>query len=91
MPAWSAAIVQVPVLISVRAPLVVIVQTAVVDDVNVGVNPDDDVAVSVGDVPRLCWPGLANAIVWVPFGVTAFDAADSAPVPAEFVAVNVNV
>ena len=76
---------------SVRAPLVVIVQTDMVDDVNVGANPEDDVAVSVGGVPRFCGPGLANVIVWVPFGVTAFDAADGAPVPAELAAVNVKV
>ena len=82
---------QVPALTSVRTPLVVIMQTDVVDDVNLGANPDDAVAVSVGVVPRFCVPGLAKVIVWVPFGVTAFDAADGAPVPAEFAAVNVNV
>ena len=82
---------QLPALTSVRAPLEVIVQTAVVDDVKVGVNPDDAVAVNVGVVPRFWGPGLANVIVWVPFGVTAFDAADGAPVPAELAAVNVKV
>ena len=84
-------IVQLPAVTNVRAPVEVIVQTPVVDDVNVGVDPDDAVAVNVGVVPKFCAPGFANVIVWVPFGVIAFDAADGEPVPAEFVAVNVNV
>ena len=84
-------IVQVPAVTNVRTPAEVIVQTPVVEDVNVGVDPDDAVAVSVGVVPKFCAPGLANVIVWVPFGVTALDALESAPVPAEFVAVTVNV
>ena len=62
------------------------------NDDQVGVRlRDAAVAVNVGVVPRFCGPGLANVIVWVPFGVTAFDAADGAPVPAELAAVNVKV
>src|SRR2546430_17722146 len=82
-PAWSALIVQLPALTNVRTPIVVIVQTLVVEDVYVGVNPDDAVAVIVGVVPKFCALGLANVIVWFAFGVTAFDAAGAGPVPAE--------
>ena len=84
-------IVQLPAVTNVRTPIEVIVQTLVVEDVYVGVNPDDAVAVIVGVVPKFCAPGFANVIVWSVFGVTAFDAPSAAPVPAEFVAVTVNV
>ena len=84
-------IVQLPAVTNARAPVKVIVQTPVVDDVNVGVDPDDAVAVIVGVVPKFCAPGFANVIVWSVFGVTAFDAPRAAPVPREFVAVTVNV
>ena len=84
-------IVQVPAVTNVRTPAEVIVQTPVVEDVNVGVDPDDAVAVSVGVVPKFCAPGFANAIVWSVFGITALDAPRADPVPAEFVAVTVNV
>ena len=84
-------IVQLPAVTNARPPVEVTVQTPAVDDVNVGVDPDDAVAVNVGVVPKFCAPGLANVIVWAPFGVTALDGLESAPVPAEFVAVTVNV
>jgi hypothetical protein len=51
------------VLTIVSAPPPVIVQTLVVDDVNVTLNPELAVAVSVGDVPKFCVPGFANVIV----------------------------
>jgi len=84
-------IVQLPAVTNARAPVEVIVQTPVVDDVNVGVDPDDAVAVTVGVVPKFCAPGFVNVIVWPALGVTALDALESTPVPAEFVAVAVNV
>src|SRR5438034_10532756 len=90
-PAWSTLIVQVRAWTNVRTPAEVIVQILVVEDVNVGVNPDDAVAVSVGVVPKFCAPGLANVIVWAAFGVTALDGPKSAPVPADFVSVTVIV
>ena len=74
-------IVQVPVVIKVSAPPLVIVQTPVVEDVKATVNPDDAVAVSVGVVPKFCEPGFANVTVWGAFGTTEFDAVDAAPVP----------
>ena len=51
LPAWSAAIVHVPAATNVSTPPLVMVHTPVVDDVNIGVRPDVEVAVSVGDVP----------------------------------------
>ena len=50
--AESALIVQVPTVTNVKTPSEVILQTVVVEDVNVGVDPDDAVAVSVGAVPK---------------------------------------
>jgi hypothetical protein len=90
-PAWLALIVQLPAATNVRTPPVVTAHTPVVDDVKVGVNPDDAVAVNVGVVPKFCAFGLANVIVWFAFGVTAFDAADAGPIPMELVALTVNV
>jgi hypothetical protein len=91
LPAWSALIVQVPAVTNVSAPPLVIVHTPVVDEVNVTVSPELAVAVSVGAVPKFCAPGFAKVIVCAPFGVTLFDAAEAAPVPALFVAVTVKV
>jgi len=62
-PAWLALIVQLPAATNVRTPPVVTAHTPVVDDVKVGVNPDDAVAVNVGVVPKFCAFGLANVIV----------------------------
>jgi hypothetical protein len=70
------------------------VQTPVVLEVNVGVRPESDVAVSVGDVPKLWAPGLLKVIVCaagVAAGVTELEAADAGPVPAVFVAVTSKV
>ena len=84
-------IVQVPAVTKVSAPPEVIVHTLVVDDVNVTVSPESEEAVTVGVVPKFCAPGLLNAIVCAALGVAEFDAADAEPVPAELVAVTVNV
>jgi hypothetical protein len=78
-------------MINVNAPPLVIVHTPVVDEVNVGVKPESDVALKVGVVPKLCAPGLVNVIVCGAFGVIEFDAVDAALVPAAFVAVTLNV
>ena len=48
-------------------------------------------ALSVGVVPKFCAPGLAKVMVWLALGVTEFDAVEAGPVPAELVAVTVNV
>jgi hypothetical protein len=49
------------------------------------------VAVRVGVVPKVCAPGLAKVMVCAAFGVTAVDAVDAEPEPAEFLAVTVKV
>ena len=82
---------QVPALAKVSVPPDVIVQTFVVDEVNVGTKVEVVVAVSVGVVPSVCAPGFANVIVWLALGVTAFDAADAGPAPAALVAVTLKV
>lgn len=85
-------ITQVPALTKVSVPEGVIVQTPDVDEVKVGVRPLAVVdAVSVGDVPKVCAPGLANVIVCCAAGVTELVADDAAPVPMPFEAVTVNV
>jgi hypothetical protein len=85
-------IVQVPAVTKVKAPPVVIVQTAGVDEVKVGVKPVASVdAVSVGEVPKFCAPGFAKVMVWIAAGVIELDAADAGLVPAELSAVTVKV
>lgn len=91
LPAWSALMVQVPVVAKVSAPPVVMVHTPVVLEVKATVNPELAVAVSVGEVPKFCAPGLAKVMVWLAAGVTELEAADAAPVPALLVAVTVKV
>jgi hypothetical protein len=91
LPAWSALMVQVPAVTNVRAPALVMVHTAVVADVKVGVNPDEAVAVSVGVVPKFCAAGVAKVMVWAALGVTEFDAAEAGPGPTPLVAMTVNV
>ena len=90
LPDWSALMVQVPTLTNVNAPPLVMVQTAVVADVNVTVNPESALALNVGVVPKFCAPGLLKMMVCAAVGVTLFDAAEAEPVPAELVAVTVN-
>ncbi|MNV89992.1 hypothetical protein D3C71_1843300 [compost metagenome] len=53
--------------------------------------PADEVAVSVGVVPKFCVPGLPNVMVCGDAGVTELEAAEGLPSPAELVAVTVNV
>ena len=86
-----ALMVQVPALINVSAPPLVIVQTPVVEDVNDTANDEVEVAVKVGVVPKFCAPGFAKVIVCDALGVTVFDAIDPALVPALLVAVTVKV
>ena len=83
--------VQLPAVTNVKAPPLVMVQTAVVDEVKVGVNPESDVAVRVGLVPKFCAPGLVKVIVWMAAGVIELLAADAGPVPAALFAVTVKV
>ena len=84
-------IVQVPAVTKVSAPPVVMVHTPGVEDVNTGVNPESEVAVSVGVVPKFCAPGVAKVIVCAAAGVIELDATDAGPVPATLSAVTVNV
>ena len=83
--------VQVPTVTKVNTPPLVIVHTPGVDEVNVGIKPESDVATSVGDVPKFCAPGFVKVMDWLAAGVTPFDAADAAPAPAELFAVTVKV
>ena len=83
--------VQVPALMKVSAPPLVIVHTAVVDEVKVGDSPESEVAVNVGVAPKFCGPGLLKVIVCVALGVMLLDAAEAGPVPAELSAVTVKV
>jgi hypothetical protein len=55
--------VQEPAVTNVNAPPEVIVQTPVVVDVNVGVKPEEAVAVKVGVVPKVCAPGGLKVMV----------------------------
>ena len=85
-------IVQVPAVTKVSAPPVVMVHTPGVEDVNTGVNPESEVAVSVGVVPKFCALGLAKVMVCVALGVMLFEAAEAPPVRGTaLVAVTVKV
>jgi hypothetical protein len=83
--------VHVPGVTVVNAPPLVMVQTPVVFETKDTGKPELAVAVSVGDAPKFCVPGLLNVMVCVARGVTLFDDADAAPVPDALVAVTVNV
>jgi hypothetical protein len=65
LPAWSALIVQVPLVINVRDPLLVMVQTPAVEELNVGVKLELALADNVGVVPKFWVPGLGKVMVWV--------------------------
>ncbi|HXL78409.1 MAG TPA: hypothetical protein VN985_07135 [Candidatus Eisenbacteria bacterium] len=80
-----------PAATNVSAPPAVIVHTLVVDEVKDGAKPDEAVAFNVVVVPKVWGSGLSNVIVCGPFGMTAFEATDGAPIPAELVALTVNV
>ena len=75
--------VQLPAVTKLSRPPLVMVHTLVVDEVKVGVNPESEVAVSVGVVPKFCAPGVAKVIVCAAAGVIELDATDAGPVPAE--------
>jgi hypothetical protein len=80
---------QLPLLAKVKLPPLVMVHTPVVADVKLTGRPALLVAVTVGAVPKVCVPGLPKAMVWVPFGVTADEAAEATLVPVALVAVTV--
>jgi hypothetical protein len=52
-PAWSAFTVQLPVATNASTPLEVTVQTPIVDDENVTLSPELEVAVSAGEVAKV--------------------------------------
>ncbi len=91
LPAWSAAMVQVPIPTKESVPPLVMAQTLVVVEVKVTPRPDVEVAVRVGVVLKLCGPGLAKVMVCAALGVMEFDAEEAGPVPAELVAVTLKV
>src|SRR5688500_17914687 len=90
-PAWSAWTVQGPAATRASRPPAEMVQTAGVAEVKATVSPELALAASVGVVPKGWAPGLANVMAWLPFGVTAFDAAEAGPVPALLEARTVHV
>ena len=90
-PGWFALMVQVPLATKLNAPDEVTAHTAGVAELKATGRPELTVAVNMGEVPKTCEPGLLKVIVWPACGVTAFEAAESAPVPAELVAVKVKV
>ena len=83
--------VQVPAVRKLNWPPLVIEHTLPVLELKLTVRPELAFANNVGVVPKFCPPGLLNVMVWVPWGVTLVDAAEGAPMPAEFVAVTVKV
>jgi hypothetical protein len=83
--------VQLPVVIKVNSPPLVIVHTPVVDEVKLGVKLELALAVNVGVVPKLWLPGLLKVMVCAAIGVTLLDALEAEPVPAEFVAVTLKL
>src|SRR5688500_12467517 len=90
-PAWSAWMVHGPAARKASTPPADTVQTAGVADAKATMSPELAVAASVGVVPKVWAPGLANVIAWLPFGVTTFDAAEAGPVPALLEARTVHV
>ena len=75
----------------VNWPPMVIVQTLVVADVKVTARLDDADAVSVGVVPNVCAPGDRKSVVWGKGVDTGGRRVIDDTIPAEFVAVTVNV
>ena len=63
--------VQLPTVTKVSAPIPVIVHTPGVEEVNTGVRPESEVALSVGVVPKFCGPGATKVIVCEAAGVIA--------------------
>lgn len=90
-PGWSASMVQVPAVTKVSAPPLVMVHTLDVLLENATGRPELAVAPVVGDVPKFWAPGLMKLMLWLARGVTGNELPESAPVPAELVAVTVKV
>ena len=82
---------QEPAVTNVNAPPEVTVQTPVVVEEKVTAKVELAVAVKVGVVPKVCAPGGLKVMVCGALGVTAEDAVDAEPGPAEFLAVTVKV
>jgi hypothetical protein len=76
---------------NVNAPPEVTVQTPVVVEVKVTGKVELALAVKVGVVPKVCTPGGLKVMLCAALGVTAVDAVDAEPEPAEFLAVTVKV
>lgn len=91
LPAWFASMVQEPAVTKVITPLLVMVQTPVVDELKLTVRPELAVAVKVGEEPKFCTPGLAKVMVCSPIGVAELEAPDATLVPMALVAVTVKV
>ena len=91
LPAWLALMVQVPAVMKLRVPPLVMVHTAGVAELKLTGKPEEAVAVSVGVVPKFCAPGLPKVMVCGAAGVTALEAAEAGPVPATLLAVTVKV
>ena len=83
--------VQLPTVTKVSAPIPVMVHTPGVAEVNTGVRPESEVALSVGMVPKFCGPGATKVIVCDAAGVIELEAADAKPVPAKLVAATLKV
>jgi hypothetical protein len=83
--------VQLPVVTKLKAPPLVTVHTPAVDEVNIGAKLELALAVKVGLVPIFCAPGLAKVMVCDAIGVTLFEAADAALVPAALMAVTLKL
>ena len=91
LPAWSALMVQLPAVMKVRLPPLVMVHTPVVAELKLTGRLEEALAVRVGVVPKFCAPGLLKVMVWLAFGVTLLLAADGVLVPTALVAVTVKV
>ena len=83
--------VAVPAVRKVTMPSGVTRHTPGVEVVKVTARPEEADAVRVGVVPKVCVPGSPNVMVWDALGVTAAEAAEEAPVPAELAAATVKV
>ena len=91
LPAWLALMVQVPAVMKLRVPPLVMVHTAGVAELKLTGRLESALAVRVGVVPKFCAPGLAKVMTCGAAGVTALEAAEAGPVPATLLAVTVKV
>ena len=81
----------VPVATKISVPPAVTAHTAGVCDENVTGSPELALATSVGEARKYCVPGLLNAIVCEPCGVTWFEAGEAGPTPTALAAVTVKM